>query len=522
MAADFSATPPDVVITREAPEPITDPTLGTPVALAAAALEPKHRLVALGDSLTMGFQSFAIFNTAISYPALIARELGSFDAFRFPTFPEFDGLPLNLEYVVRRLQEWFGPSVSLVELPLAAFRLGHLAERVSEYWETGIGSRYPNDGVRMHNLAVAGYDVGDLTSRTADSELLRSQTVPRVPLNLIAANSGPLMGLYVLNTARGPRGEALTPAGAATALGQDGGIETLIVNIGANNALGAMTSLKVWWTQDNGEYRDLAAKAQYTVWNPRHFAEQMDTLMAQVDAVNARHVIWATVPHVTIVPLAHGVDNKMGPGSRYYPFYSRPWLPSHKFNPDVHPHVTGDQARAIDSAIDQYNQTIVAGVKRRREAGKDWLLLDQCGLMDRLAARRYAMDPAARPAWWTPYEMPPALAALHPVPDSLFFAAGPRGRTGGGLFALDGVHPTTIAYGLMAQEFIRVMELAGVVFKGANGEPRQGPIEIDFAQLLALDTLMSDPPAAITPDMALVGWANDLFDWASWLRKLIA
>ena len=29
----------------------------------------------------------------------------------------------------------------------------------------------------------------------------------------------------------------------------------------------------------------------------------------------------------------------MGPGSRYYPFYSRPWLPSHRFNPDVHPHV---------------------------------------------------------------------------------------------------------------------------------------------------------------------------------------
>jgi hypothetical protein len=37
-------------------------------------------------------------------------------------------------------------------------------------------------------------------------------------------------------------------------------------------------------------------------------------------------------------------------------------------------------------------------------------------------------------------------------------------RTPGGLFALDGVHPTTIAYGLVAQELINVMQVAGVQF----------------------------------------------------------
>jgi len=40
---------------------------------------PRHRLVAIGDSLTHGFRSGATFNTDLSYPALIARELGWYD-----------------------------------------------------------------------------------------------------------------------------------------------------------------------------------------------------------------------------------------------------------------------------------------------------------------------------------------------------------------------------------------------------------------------------------------------------------
>ena len=59
-------TPADVIIRAEARCPETDPTLGIPVIVNSQG-SPRHRLVTIGDSLTQGFQSGAIFNTSLSY-----------------------------------------------------------------------------------------------------------------------------------------------------------------------------------------------------------------------------------------------------------------------------------------------------------------------------------------------------------------------------------------------------------------------------------------------------------------------
>lgn len=505
-----SNTPPEVEIRLEAPAPITDPTLGIVVpAVPADVPRPKNLLVTLGDSLTQGFQSLAVFNTDISYPAIIARQLGWYDSFRHPEYRRFGGLPLNLEFLVRELEARFGVDIPWWEAGAAALFLFHTIDQVREYWESGAGAQVPKVSGIMHDLGVAGYDVRDLMARTADTEKARMDA-PRSGFHLIAADAGPLMGRYVLESARDAQGVALTPVQAARALGDDGGIETLIVFIGANNALGAMTALKVEWSKDG--YDDLNRKGAFTVWQPSHFQLEMDALMAEVRSVNAQHVIWATVPHVTIVPLAHGIGGKMAPGSRYFPYYTRPWIADDKFDARVDPKITGNEARAVDSAIDMFNITIREGVKAARRSKLDWRLLDVCGLMDRLASRRYVQDIAARPTWWKQYPMPPVLAALDPVPDSLFFAAGPQGRTAGGLFSLDGVHPTTIAYGLIAQEFINVMAGAGVQFAGGS--------QVDFARLVALDTLIKDPPGAITADMGWAATLNERLDWALRLRQL--
>jgi hypothetical protein len=47
--------------------------------------ERKHRLVVIGDSLTHGFQSGAIYNTELAYGAIVAHEL-AWDGFRFPRY----------------------------------------------------------------------------------------------------------------------------------------------------------------------------------------------------------------------------------------------------------------------------------------------------------------------------------------------------------------------------------------------------------------------------------------------------
>jgi len=56
------------------------------------------------------------------------------------------------------------------------------------------------------------------------------------------------------------------------------------------------------------------------------------------------------------------------------------------------PYITGDEARKIDSAIDQYNETIATSVKTAREQGRNWFVFDLCSLLDRLAYLRSRQD----------------------------------------------------------------------------------------------------------------------------------
>jgi hypothetical protein len=233
--------------------------------------------------------------------------------------------------------------------------------------------------------------------------------------------------------------------------------------------------------------------------------------------VRARHVVWFTVPHVTIAPIARGVGTKVHHGSRYFPYYTRPWISDDAFDPLRDPHLTAADARAVDAAIDLYNDAIEQAVRDARRGvdgpPRDWYLLDLAGVLDRLATRRYVTDPAARPQWWTSYPLPPALQALHPPPNSLFITGdGEGGRATGGLFSLDGVHPTTVAYGILAQELVDVMRRAGVEFRTRSGAPRPDPVLVDFDRLVRRDLLTRRPPQNIRSGLELLGWADETLD----------
>jgi hypothetical protein len=53
------------------------------------------------------------------------------------------------------------------------------------------------------------------------------------------------------------------------------------------------------------------------------------------------------------------------------------------------------------------------------------------------------------------------------------------------------------------------MELAGVSFYSPGSvDPRTGPVELDFAQLLTLDSLVSSPPQSLSHDLRIVRWLN--------------
>jgi hypothetical protein len=504
--------PNDVDIRREPRKPVDRSDLGIEVDVEAGDM-PENRLVAIGDSLTHGFQSGAIYNTDLSYPALIARALGIYDDFRFPRYPGFGGVPFNIEFLVRDLERSFGATLSALELPFALFHARNYLSKAEEHWDGGAGSTVPSErGPINHNLGIYGWDLRDALERTADTAD-EGHTIPDghhvVPL---IKNAEHISAGRAIGSARRGDGTAMTPFEAARTLSEEGGIETLIVFLGANNALGSVIGLQVHWSGDG--YDELKKKGSYNVWHPAHFASEWEQVADRVEEVGARHTIFGTVPHVTIAPIARGVKGKVAPGSRYFTYYTRPWIDEDDFDPADDEHLTADEARAIDSVIDDYNETIVASVRAAREKGLDWRVLDVAGILDRLAKRRYIEDPSVRlPEWWSQFPLPPEVGALEPEPDTHFFSSGPANRrNAGGLIALDGIHPTTVAYGVLAEEFIRVMQEAGVKFLRNDGSTREGKVRMDWPWLIGVDSLISQPPRSLGPDVNLVGWFDDRID----------
>jgi hypothetical protein len=514
-------TPDDVRARAALPvrAPSTDPTLGVDVD-AGGRGEPPNRLVTIGDSLSQGMQSAAVFATDLSSSAIVAHELGWLDRFRFPRYPGRGGLPLNLELLARDLEERYGSELSLWEVPQALFRVRSLMDDIEDYWERGPGRVAPDVRTINHALAMYSWDLRDALSRTAAS-CAAAIEAPRDDLvGQVVRNHAERAALRVYPHFS-PEASRRTLFDAARALGEEHddttecGIETLVVALGANNALKTITLLSVVWS-DAG-YRDVELKHAFTVWRPDHFAAELAEVAAAVRAVPARHVIWCTVPHVTIAPIARGVSAKVRPGSRYFPYYTRPWISDDRFEPDRDPHLTAADARAIDAAIDLYNEGLERVVEdaRRGTDGRprDWCLLDLAGLLDRLASRRYIEDVDARPPWWTPYELPPALQALDPPPDSHFLTGDGRGgRASGGLFSVDGVHPTTVGYGLLARELVFVMRRAGVQFRTPSGVPRPDPVDVDFDRLLRRDLLVRRPPQNLTSALDLLEWGDQALD----------
>jgi hypothetical protein len=519
--ANKRSTPKEVEIRRTPREPETDPKLGIEVTPPDAA-PAKHRLVTVGDSLTHGFMSGAIHRTDLSWPTITAFELGltaeqfTYPTYEWPTGP--GGLPLDLERFARSFEQRFGAHLDFREIVSAGLWIRKYMDEIEDFWERGDGSDRPPDGASFHNTAVYGWDPLDpqlVTNDRIESKLKKKPDDDLV--SQLVEHHAARAAWPVLRRAGGGDRTVLDAVADMSAEGE--GIETLVVVLGANNALGSVISLEPAWTPAN--YADLEleerlkARSGCNLWRPSAFAADWESLVARLRTIPARHVIFATVPSVTIAPIARGVYKKIDPTSRYFPYYTRPWITDDDFDPGRDPHLTADEVRAIDSAIDSYNETIIASVRAARTDGLDWYLFDMGSLLDRLATRRYVATPWAQPSWWTPYELPAALQALDPVPNTRFFRSGPGGRTDGGLFSLDGVHPTTVAYGVLAQEVIKVMELAGVEFLGRDGKPRPGPVQVDFERLLKADSLMSAPPASVSDSLSLLGWLDDKIDWVT-------
>jgi hypothetical protein len=465
------------------------------------------RLVTIGDSLTQGFQHGAIRRTEWAPPAMVARALGP-QPFRAPDFSagSGDALILDLELLLDRLSNDCGTHIDLWEVPKALLTLQRTMSHIEDYWERGPGTQPSGTGPVHHNLGVWGFEVLDALTL---SDAVCAANTPRPRDNLL--RQLPEHAMYrsarrTLNPAAQSELSDLTPLGLAQRLAAVEGVENLLVGLGANNALGTCATLQVRQSTSEDLGR-LAHERGCNLWQPRHFAVAYAELARQLDAITAERVFLTTVPHVTIAPVTRGVSPGAAPGQElqdgYFEYYTRFWIWDKSFDPRRNTRLTRAQAREVDAFIDAYNVTI-----REEAAKRGWHVIDLCSVLDGLAFRRNQGHPT--------YQLPQGLVeALRSDPRTSFrvrpdgcvlfdtrFLRIPKTPPPasassaewqmafkGGVFGLDGIHPSTTGYGIIAHEVLKAFQAAGV--------PGADPAKLDWPAIVASDSLLIAPPALL-------------------------
>jgi hypothetical protein len=466
------------------------------------------KLFTIGDSVSQGFMSGAAARSDQAYSTLIARKLGLSD-YRLPIWKK--GIPLDLESIVRILSaEQPDNDVRFFEWPGVISRINELIDQVEDFYERGEGRSdlpEPSGYDWFHNVAVQGFKITDAWQvkpegcKTAIAENADKEGQDNWGFSFPSATFHRI-ALKVLNPALKSEYDQFSQIDwLKYHAGREAGIENVLLWLGANNALGTVMGFainetpgagaqaiqKMPWKGENG-------REKLNLWHPRDFKEEYIQLLDQIDQAMQTNqnpnwqVFVGTVPLVTIAPFAEGrgASNPMRAESQdqrsmrdfqYFDYYTYFFRPKSGKVPSK-----GVLSRAevikIDNYIRQYNQTIKDLVKERNQQyGKArYHIVDLSATLENIALKRN--QGIVR------YEFPEYFKSRSLVVNTRYYDVDRQGNLrAGGLFSLDGIHPSAIGQGIIAYEFLKVMQTAGVV----------NDAKLDWAGIFASDNLYSRP-----------------------------
>ena len=472
------------------------------------------RLFTIGASVSQGFMSAAAARTDLSYSTLIARKMGLVPGqnYLYPTW-EKGGHPVNLERLLRKLNRLYGSDIfGPVEWPLAAITIANFLDDVEDYYERGAGDEhtpYPGNVGYFHNVAVRGFDVADawlVTPELCHQQIALDNARGGARDNTFATPNASFYrtALHVLNPSRDNKYDEFSALQwleeHATNKTGEGGVENLILWLGSNNALGTILDLEIVETPNDPALSPVdmlqPERVKFNLWHPNDFAKEYEQLLDRVDAIMQQNVDknWkvfiGTVPAVTIAPLAKGVGEHLnmpdpfghlGSEARYYKYYTY-FIFEEEFARTSDVKLTRQQAYYIDTVISEYNRIIDKLVQakntRHKKSGgpQRYFIVDIGRTLLELAYKRNNEHPT--------YQFPPYFNRINPKPNTKYYHATPKGKIEqGGIFSLDGVHPSAIGHGLLAHEFANAMSAAGVNL----------PQPLDWPAIFTSDSLWQRP-----------------------------
>ncbi|MEX0608583.1 MAG: hypothetical protein WD016_00345 [Balneolaceae bacterium] len=450
--------------------------------------EAKHKLVVIGDSLSQGFNNGGIYRTDINFPSFLARCFEPEPQFGQPLFTAQAGIPLNLEILVRGLSEEFGNHIDWKEYLPAASHVFSTLRRVKRYWEGGLKNLSVNREMPYHNQSVWGFAINDSWIVNEENSLrhIENNRERFTVFDMLPEHAKFTTARLVLNPdlKKYPQNSQFDNV---QVLQDEGGIENLIVCLGHNNIMGAATDLRIVWSEKS-DLEAYPSDRKHTVYRPEHFELEYRKMAEKISKIGSKRVFVPTIPYVTIPPVCRGVNSDLSSKRLgYFDYYTRFWIWDEEFDPQRHPHLTKDEAIHLDLTIDDFNSIIK---KVAKEYG--WVVVPMAKNVAAMARRRLGGEIVKG--------FPPGLAkALQNYPGTSHLVS-PEGDVKlttdyirlndagklykGGIFSLDGLHPTTIAYGLMANVYFQTMRQAGVNF--------EKPINWDL--VVAEDSLVTNPP----------------------------
>jgi len=429
------------------------------------------KLFTIGDSVSQGFMSFAGARTDLSFSSILAGCMGErAPRYRYPSWPA-GGMPANLEGILRALEARYGSDIKGLEWLTVLHTLNNALDLTEDYYERGSGSErrpYDDSTSSFHNVAVWGFKVADAWGVTPKVchraiDVARQAGGDRDALLGVPSAAMYRTALAVLNPSRAKEHDDKTQLGWLAEHQKNEGIENLVLFLGANNALGTLIELRIKLTPGDGQVltasHEERAHAGWNLWHPKDFKSEFLELIRRVDEIldtAPTKVFVGTIPLITICPLAKGVGATTTVDTEVlYKYYT--YFPfDEEFVQAGGPALTMQDAQFIDRCIRQYNTDIREIIAASNLKHPDrYHIVDVCKALSDLAWKRNGGKPI--------YQFPDAFQWLYPPVNTKYYHADATGRiVQGGIFSLDGVHPTAIGQGLLAEEWRTVMMAAGV------------------------------------------------------------
>ncbi|MEH2423955.1 MAG: hypothetical protein V7K48_24535 [Nostoc sp.] len=470
------------------------------------------KLFTIGDSISQGFMSLAAARTDLCFSTLIAKSMGLKVGAEY-LYPEWlmGGLPANIEKILRRLEKKYGSDINALDWLTILPTLEGVLDEAEDYYERLGGSaeeRYPGGIDFFHNVAIQGFDIADswmITPNVCKYQIKLSNDKGEGKPGFLALPNAAFYrtALKVLNPSLNPIYDNYSQLDWLKHHHTNApeGVENLILWLGANNALGTVISLEINQTpndldqilinpsQKPESFREVREK--WNLWHPKDFEAEYQQLLDRVDTIMQSNsnpdwnVFIGTIPLVTIAPLAKGVGSTTEidvPGeekpSVYYKYYTYFPFEEDTVRETGTLYLTLQDTLYIDDCIRTYNKVIrkLVDSKNNQYPQPRYHIVDLANALQQIAFKRNAGQ--------VQYEFPEYFKFVYPQVNTKYYHADTTGRLRqGGLFSLDGIHPSAIGQGLIAYEFLKKMKEVGV----ANST------ELDWKSIFSSDQLYSQP-----------------------------